>query len=51
MSYSRESDEKREANETFRQKHPQIDTGITLSKIRTIKEKLLAAARNEVSQR
>ncbi|CAG8475410.1 8398_t:CDS:10 [Paraglomus brasilianum] len=47
MSYSRESDEKREANETFRQKHPQIDTGITLSKIRTIKEKLLAAARNE----
>ncbi|CAG8495780.1 2091_t:CDS:10 [Dentiscutata erythropus] len=48
MSHSaRPSDLKRESNALFRQTHPNIDQSLTLSQIRKVKAKLLAAARHE----
>ncbi|KAG9292829.1 hypothetical protein G9A89_016191 [Geosiphon pyriformis] len=44
---ARESDLKRDLNARFRQSHPNIDPTLTLTQIRTIKEKLLIAARYE----
>ncbi|KAF9585926.1 CDK5 and ABL1 enzyme substrate 1 [Lunasporangiospora selenospora] len=42
IQYTRPSDLKRELNEHFRSRHPNIDPSITLSKIRRIKSDLLA---------
>ncbi|KAG0048818.1 CDK5 and ABL1 enzyme substrate 1 [Gryganskiella cystojenkinii] len=42
IQYTRPSDLKRELNEHFRTRHPNIDPAITLSKIRKVKSDLLA---------
>ena len=44
----RPSDLKRESNIRFRQLHPDVDPTLTLSQIRKVKLKLLAAATYEV---
>ncbi len=44
IPYFRPSDLKRELNEKFRQKHPDIDPTLTLSQIRKVKENLIDAA-------
>ncbi|CAG8767670.1 14361_t:CDS:2, partial [Ambispora leptoticha] len=44
---TRPSDLKRESNELFRQTHPNVDPSLTLSQIRKVKAKLLAAAQHE----
>ena len=44
IPYFRPSDLKRELNEKFRQKHPNLDPSITLSQIRKVKQLLLNVA-------
>ena len=51
IPYSRPSELKRELNQKFRQKHPELDPSLTLSQIRRMKELMVEVAMAEVSLR